>query len=261
MRIRLRRNRSYWLRDPLTHERFPLSALRSFIQPGTVVYDVGANLGLYTRFCCFFGAAHVVAFEPMTDNRKALVHNLTLGGIQQRVTVLPYALSDVDEEQDFQIDDLSSASAALNVVTGGGPALGRRSFGFGPKTERVHCRRLDSLLAEGKLPPPDVLKVDIEGAERLMLAGATGFLKNWSPRLLIELHGPDKAKEVIEFLCDLGYTCRGKVSTKLNDAGYGDVNKNSFGEITDLYDVQFLMAAKGVSDLPAEVTPYYPLLS
>jgi hypothetical protein len=44
--IRLRRNRSFWLRDPLTHERFPLGALRRLVGPGKVVYDVGANIGL-----------------------------------------------------------------------------------------------------------------------------------------------------------------------------------------------------------------------
>ena len=49
-RIRARRNRSFWLRDPLAQERFPLAALRALVRPGDVVYDVGANIGLYTRF-------------------------------------------------------------------------------------------------------------------------------------------------------------------------------------------------------------------
>ena len=45
-RIRLRRHRSFWLRDPLTHDRFQLGALKCFVQPGSTVYDVGANIGL-----------------------------------------------------------------------------------------------------------------------------------------------------------------------------------------------------------------------
>src|SRR5262245_8748721 len=50
-RIRARRNRSFWLRDPLANEGFPLAALRAVVRPGDVVYDVGANIGLYTRYC------------------------------------------------------------------------------------------------------------------------------------------------------------------------------------------------------------------
>src|SRR5262245_6726420 len=48
--IRLRSNRSFWLRDPLTHERMVFGGLQRLVRPGDVVYDVGANLGLYARF-------------------------------------------------------------------------------------------------------------------------------------------------------------------------------------------------------------------
>lgn len=50
MRIRMRRNRSYWLRPPLTHEWYPLAVLRAFVRPNSVVWDVGANIGLYSRW-------------------------------------------------------------------------------------------------------------------------------------------------------------------------------------------------------------------
>ena len=49
-RIRLRRNRSLWLRPPLTLERYPLAVLRAVVRPTDTVWDVGANLGLYARW-------------------------------------------------------------------------------------------------------------------------------------------------------------------------------------------------------------------
>jgi len=49
MVISLRRNRSYWLRPALAHETFMLDAMRRIVRPGDVVYDAGANIGLYVR--------------------------------------------------------------------------------------------------------------------------------------------------------------------------------------------------------------------
>lgn len=158
-RIRLRRNRSYWLRDPLALEQFPLGVLQSLLPPGSVVYDVGANIGLYTRFCVNrFGASKVIAFEPMMENRSQLAQNVELGKIAEQTTILPYALGNVDGELQLQVDDLSSGSAALDVVTGGEAAPGRKQYGFPPKKASVMCRRLDSLMTELALPVPDLIK-------------------------------------------------------------------------------------------------------
>src|SRR4030095_9043666 len=117
--IRLRRNRSFWLRHPLTHERFPLGALQRLVRPGVVVYDVGANIGLYARFITsVFGAGRVICFEPMTQNRELLERNLRASNCRERVSLLPYALSDIDGEEDLQVDDMMSGSAVLDRVTG-----------------------------------------------------------------------------------------------------------------------------------------------
>jgi FkbM family methyltransferase len=255
-RIRTRRNRSFWLRDPLTHEKFPLAALRAVIRPGDVVYDVGANIGLYTRFCAAFGAGRVVAFEPMKDNLTQLERNIDLGGIRDRVTVFPYALSDVDAVQELQIDDLSSASAALAVVTGNQAAQGRRQYGFSPKAEPVTCHRLDSILAEECIPPPDAIKVDIEGAEGLFFAGALDCLARSSPRLVAELHGADKARAVYDLLTSCGYTCAGRVGLHLNATGYCRLDAEMMSGIRGDYDVHFLVATKDPADLPLVIGPF-----
>src|SRR4051812_46356112 len=79
-RVRLRRNRSFWLRKPLESESFPFAMLRRFVRPGDVVYDCGANLGLYERFLVSaLQAGRVVAFEPVEENRRFLAANLALG--------------------------------------------------------------------------------------------------------------------------------------------------------------------------------------
>jgi FkbM family methyltransferase len=256
-RIRSRRNRSFWLRDPLTHEGFPLAALQAFIKPGDVVYDVGANIGLYTRFCLTrFQAGQVVAFEPMTDNRTQLRQNIDLGNLGNKVTILPYALSDVDATQDLQVDDVSSASAALAVVTGDNAAEGRRHYGFSPRTESVTCRRLDSVIAAEHLPPPDVIKVDIEGAEDLFFAGAADCLTTSSPRIVVELHGADKARRVYGLLTSYGYHCAGRVAPNLAVSGFCRLDSTVMEKVSGYFDVHFLIAVKNPADLPQAIVDF-----
>ena len=251
LRIRLRRNRSFWLRDPLESESFPFAMLRHLVRPGDVVYDVGANLGLYARYLVtVLDAGRVVAFEPVAENRLLLARNLDLAGIAGRVTVLPVAIADADGTAEFQIDDMQSASGTLSRVSGGRPSVGRQNLGLRPLTEEVFCRSLDSLAAEG-LPAPDVIKVDVEGAEALLLRGATALLRQRSPRLLIELHGAAVAREVLTLLAGLGYACAGKVAPHIHPGGFGPLDTAVLPRVEGLYDVHFVVAARSAADLPA----------
>jgi FkbM family methyltransferase len=251
-RIRLRRNRSWWLRKPLESESFPFAMLRRWVRPGDVVYDCGANLGLYDRFLVSnLGAGRVVAFEPSPENRRFLAANLALGGIADRVTVVPVALADEDGLAEFQVDDVQTASGTLSKVTGGEPSEGRRNLRLGPLTEQVLCRRLDTVVAEEKLPLPDVIKIDVEGAEPLLLRGAAGLLRERQPKLVIELHGAAVAREVISILHEFKYSCAARVSPHIHPSGYGPVDLSVLPRVTGLYDVHFLVAASDPAALPA----------
>jgi FkbM family methyltransferase len=252
-RVRLRRNRSLWLRKPLESESFPFAMLRRFVRPGDVVYDCGANLGLYDRFLVStLKAGRVVAFEPSEENRRFLAANLALGGIADRVTVLPLALADEDGIAEFQVDDVQTTSGTLSKVTGGAPSEGRRNLRLAPLTDRVLCRRLDTVVSEERLPPPDVIKIDVEGAEALLLRGATGILSERGPRLVVELHGAAVAREVLELLFAQGYACAGKVGGHLHAGGYGRIDPSMLPRVQGLYDVHFIAASRDPADLPAD---------
>lgn len=251
-RIRLRRNRSLWLRKPLESESFPFAMLRGLVRPGDVVYDCGANLGLYGRFLTTtLGAARVVAFEPSPENRRFLAANLALGGVAGRVTILPMALADEDGIAEFQVDDIQTTSGTLSKVTAGGPSEGRGNLRLSPLTAQVLCRRLDTVVAEERLPPPDVIKIDVEGAEALLLRGADRTLRERGPRLVIELHGAAVAREVLALLHELGYACAGKVEPHLHPSGYGRIDPSMLPRVKGLYDVHFIAASRDPGDLPA----------
>jgi FkbM family methyltransferase len=252
--IRLRRHRAWWLRDPLVSESFPFAMLRQLVRPGDVVYDVGANLGLYSRYLLVLGAGRVIAFEPDAANRALLAENLALAEAGSRVTVLPYAVADREGGAEFQVDDVQSTSGTLSKVTGGAPSVGRQNLRLPPLTATVACRTLDSLAAEG-LPRPDVVKIDAEGAELLVLAGAAKMLRESGPKLLIELHDAELARQALPLLEALGYACAAKTSDRIHPGGFGRVDSSVLPKVVDLYDIHFLVACRRAADLPAAWVP------
>ena len=244
MSIHLRRNRSYWLRDPLHHESFMLGAMQRLIRPNDIVFDVGANLGLYVRFMVQrFGAGRVIAFEPMSQNQALLYQNIRLGNCQDRVQIVATALADYEGMDEFQTDDISSASGTLNVVTHGEPSQARRQYGLPPITETVTVSCLDTMVESGIVPVPNVIKVDVEGAEERLLRGAVRTLEKHSPSLAIEMHGPEESRKVVRLLLEIGYSLFGFLN---NDKGriYREIEKSHIDEIKDPYSLHHCIAGR-----------------
>jgi FkbM family methyltransferase len=136
----------------------------------------------------------VVAFEPMSQNVRLLKRNVRLGHSEKHVQLVQAALADFDGEDQFQVDNVSTASGSLNVITHGEPSEARKQYGFGPLTETVTVARVDTLVDRGQVPVPTLIKVDVEGAEARLLRGATGTLVKYAPNLVMELHGPEVAR-------------------------------------------------------------------
>ena len=105
--------------------------------------------------------------------------------------------------------------------------------------------------AEEGLPLPDVMKIDVEGAEPLLLRGAAGLLRERRPKLVVELHGAAVAREVITLLDGFGYACAATVSPRIHASGYGPVDLSTLPQVKGLYDVHFLVAASDPAALPA----------
>lgn len=253
-RIRLRRNRSFWLRDPLSLEKYPLSVLKIIVKPGDVVWDVGANIGLYSRwFITKLGAIKVFAFEPMSENLPDLYYNLKIGNILDKVTVCPFAISENDGQVEFQVDNIQSASGAIDSVYNGKASRARSAIGLEPVTEIVNTRCIDSIVQEKAVLKPDVIKVDIEGAELMLLLGGKKYFSENSPKLLIETHGLEVSKKCIEFLFDLGYFVAASVPSTVNPTGHQQIFPDYLLRMTDQYDAHFLVACKNLEDLPIHV--------
>jgi hypothetical protein len=165
------------------------------------------------------------------------------------------ALSDTDGQELLQVDDIMSGSATLDRVAGGRPATGREQYGLGPKTETVRVAKLDTLLERESLPPPDVIKIDIEGGEYLMLSGAMETLRRFRPRLAIEMHRLDVTRRALALLADLGY----HTFAHIRDQGkmtYREIHPSDVDGRTDFYDIHHVVASMDRSLLQEPIPPF-----
>jgi len=167
------------------------------VRVGGVVWDVGANIGFFSLIAARLVGAQgkVVAFEPLPENQRAIRRNVELNGMEN-VELVPLALSEREGEAELQIHD-SPTWAKLDTT-------GDTSFkgdAEAASSVRVAVSTLDAQLA--RLAAPDLVKMDIEGAEVAALRGALRLLDECRPTLICELHGTNAA--VAELLRAHGY--------------------------------------------------------
>jgi FkbM family methyltransferase len=159
------------------------AALKTLVRPGMTVYDLGANVGFISMIAAHLVGpeGRVIAFEPLPANARQIKYNASLNNFSH-VMVREEAMSDKDGEALFQ--------------TTGFPTTGKLENGHFNKEKAgevmVRVRSLDAVITEAKLPSPDLIKMDVEGAETLVLRGASQTLMSARPVLLIELHGTNK---------------------------------------------------------------------
>jgi FkbM family methyltransferase len=167
---------------PKLFEKEERRAFCAAITPGCTVLDVGANIGIYTLLAAKRGA-RVFAIEADPENATRLRHHVDLNGFSDRVSVFEMAAAE------------SSSSRPLfrNPANSGGSNLFK-----GEPAGVIQGKTIDSL----NLPPIDVCKVDIEGAELLALQGMSETIAR-SPdmRLLIECSSQFRdSSELLAFL-------------------------------------------------------------
>lgn len=168
-----------------------------------VVWDVGAHFGYHSLGFAALGA-QVVAFEPNPHNAARLRANLARNPrLAERVRVRSEALSNRDGTLEFvESDDLAETSSGSHLADAVAPSPEFVYENFSRVV--VTGARADTLLAGGE-PPPAVMKIDVEGAELLVLDGARELLRRHRPLLLLEVHHIRLMFHLRPLLEDCGY--------------------------------------------------------
>jgi FkbM family methyltransferase len=162
---------------------------------GGVFFDIGANLGFFSLLAAHIAGladGRVYAFEAAPDNAAAIRANAALNAIEN-VDVLAVAVADRSGTGRLQVVDDQSWSKLAE-------------YGEHPLTEKVidvELVAIDALVAAGRVPPPTVVKIDVEGAELAVLEGMRETIERHRPAIICELH--DTHREFVAFMEEVGY--------------------------------------------------------
>lgn len=170
-----------------------------------VLVDIGANVGMYTIWAAKTRGARVFAFEPESQNYALLYRNIVANELSARVTAYCLALSD---ERAYSQLHLSGFSLGASCHTFGAKV----DHLLRPRESRVSqgcvSVTLDELVGAGTIDQPDYIKIDVDGLEHKVLAGARATLRH--PRLksvLVELNTHlGEHREVIAMLQAEGFS-------------------------------------------------------
>jgi FkbM family methyltransferase len=175
-----------------TLERDKLARFMARLRPGMTVWDIGANVGLYTlpSARAVGPAGQVVAFEPMPRNLRFLRRHLALNGLGG-VAVCDAGVSD--------------AAGTLRMAEGDSPSECHVDPGGGWEVRAV---TLDQWLSESGLPPPDVVKIDVEGSDDAVLRGGARSFAKYRPPVYLALHGEPQRRACAQLLAAWGYEVR-----------------------------------------------------
>lgn len=170
--------------------------LASWVPSGGVVIDVGANVGFFTlKFARWVGpSGQVLAFEPEPRNVQYLIHALTAANLDARVTVIAAAAAERSGDAHLELNALHPGDHKLS--TSGLP---------------ITVTTLDRQVSTSGIERVDLVKIDVQGAERLVIAGAQQTLQRWHPALYVEVDERNlagyqtNAAQLIDELLALGY--------------------------------------------------------
>lgn len=183
-----------WIRSQGVWEADVMKLLERTLRPGSTFVDVGANVGFHTVLAAQAVGpdGRVVSVEPAPWSLELLRANVWRHGARQ-VTVAPVAASDAAGTVRLELDPRHRSGARLTDA---------------PGAVEVETARLDELVPDGAV---DVMKVDVEGAEPLVLRGAPGLLDR-SPSLVAVVEFRDEPhlsgespEEVLAFYESLGF--------------------------------------------------------
>lgn len=176
----------YWLGSYEIHKR---QAFENEIKPNMVVYDIGANVGFYSILAAQLTDRNgkVYAFEPLHRNIEFIQKHTALNRFSN-IQVIEAAIAEQNGEAFFD----PGASIAMGHLSEQG-------------TIRVRQVSLDALLEAGEIEPPDAMKVDVEGAEHLVMIGAQELIRTYFPLIFLDTHGREAHQSTLDFLQEYGY--------------------------------------------------------
>jgi FkbM family methyltransferase len=151
-----------------------------------VLWDIGANVGVFTMYAAAARGARVLAFEPSAPNFFVLTRNLQLNGLSERVTAYCLAVAERTELATINLDSADLGAAMSQFGAAGDTS--RYSDAALPLTHGMAGVSIDDLIERFGAPRPTAIKIDVDGLEWPILRGGERTLALAGMRsVLVEL--------------------------------------------------------------------------
>lgn len=197
--VRFRDGMCAWLSDN-PHDAITLMVIfckreYGFVNPGTLVVDIGANIGMFSLYAARSGAEKLIAFEPNPSSHKILVKNLSQPSIKTDVSLFQLAVSGVAGETVFMPADSSPYNRTINAPTDSSASVAVETTSLDKIVEQCEGRRID------------FLKMDCEGAEWEILTQCSEDALSQVDRIRMEFHprAGRSTSEIIDRLVKFGF--------------------------------------------------------
>ena len=166
------------------------------VNKSDIVIDAGANMGVFSLLAAKKGAK-VFSFEPQPFFYSILCKNISINNFDNAIIPIPYGISDHKGQFLMHIDRENLLSASISINRGSDSRI-------------INCTSIDQWVEENDIKHINFIKVDIEGAERLLLLGARNTILKWKPKLAISsYHYPDDPIVLKEIICS--FNCNYKI--------------------------------------------------
>jgi len=178
----------------------------SWLKPNSVFYDLGGNVGFYALMANrFISSGKIYSFEPLPFLLTIFEKHIALNKkfIQHHnINILPFAISDHEKEVIFSND--------IDQCEGNTYVKSSANFAGAKDSILVKCYSIDELMQQG-YAAPDIIKIDVEGAELDVIRGAINTIKQYKPHILLATHDchlPGVKDQCLDLMQRLGYTLK-----------------------------------------------------
>lgn len=198
------------------------------IPRGSVIWDIGANVGLYSCYAAKQRGCRVFAFEPSVFNLELLARNIFLNDLAEQITIVPLPLSEqlAVSKLNMTSTDWGGALSTFGQDYGHDGNIMNKVFEF----PTIGLSMVDAV-ALLKIPQPDYIKMDVDGIEHLILKGGMPVLSKMKG-ILIEINDTfaTQANDTSAYLQQAGFILKEKRHADYFDEQTGS-GKDTFNQI------------------------------
>jgi FkbM family methyltransferase len=188
------------------------------MRPGSVFWDIGANVGVLTLYAASRGDLDVWAFEPAAVNYYNLVANCELNGLERHARCLQLGFSDTEGIADLHVSQFSSAHS-FTFRRSTKPKVNDKSY---PSIQAVQLCTVDDFIARYRVACPNYIKIDVPGLTPEILIGAQHTLSQpalWQVQVEAREHRSG-GRRIAELLSPFGFKI---VDRGMKRGGQGDL--------------------------------------